>query len=266
MTKQAIQRLMRIDFRMFEKLEINKLGIYVKFDESNLLRGHAMIVGPPETPYEDTLMFFRIEIPTDYPWNPPHITYVSTSKLRIHPNLYVGRSHHNYQGKVCLSVINTWSGPKWSSVMSVASVLISLQSLLDAHPLRNEPGYEKVEGDRDQVYNMMVEHDMIQSYMRHKDAIRRSPQGAEAVAEAEAVEGAGTGLAEGDSEVEDSVYPYTLFREIMESHFTDSGPRVLTRLETLCSQYPKKLACEIGVYRIKDTIDFPRLRDRWNSL
>ena len=100
--------------------------------------------------------------------------------------------------------------------------------------------------------------------MRHKDAIRRSPQGAAAVAEAaaEAEEGAGTGLAEGDSEV----YPYTLFREIMESHFTDSGPRVLTRLETLCSQYPKKLACEIGVYRIKETIDFPRLRDRWNSL
>ena len=85
--------------------------------------------------------------------------YYSYSKIRIHPNLYVGKSCDNFEGKVCLSIINTWSGPKWTTIMHIGSVLLSLLSLLDENPLRNEPGYENIKGKYNDTYNMIVEYD-----------------------------------------------------------------------------------------------------------
>ena len=45
-------------------------------------------------------------------------------------------------GKVCLSILHTWQGPKWASTMKISTVLVILQSLMDQDPLRHEPGYE----------------------------------------------------------------------------------------------------------------------------
>ena len=44
-------------------------------------------------------------------------------------------------GKVCLSILGTWSGPQWTTIMDISSILISIQSLLDMNPLDHEPGY-----------------------------------------------------------------------------------------------------------------------------
>ena len=46
-------------------------------------------------------------------------------------------------GKVCLSILGTWSGPKWTSIMDITTVLLTLQSLLDENPLHHEPGQRK---------------------------------------------------------------------------------------------------------------------------
>ena len=67
---------------------------------------------------------------------PPILTYKSQNKVRIHPNIYVN-------GKVCLSILGTWSGPSWTHTMDITTVLLTIQSLLDNNPLANEPGYEK---------------------------------------------------------------------------------------------------------------------------
>ena len=42
------------------------------------------------------------------------------------------------------SCYSTWSGPGWSPVLSLTSVLVSIQSLLNEKPYCNEPGYEQV--------------------------------------------------------------------------------------------------------------------------
>jgi hypothetical protein len=55
---------------------------------------------------------------------------------RFNPNLYKC-------GKVCVSILNTWSGDKWSSCQTINSVLITLCSLLNEAPLENEPGHTK---------------------------------------------------------------------------------------------------------------------------
>ncbi|XP_029667356.1 baculoviral IAP repeat-containing protein 6-like [Formica exsecta] len=64
--------------------------------------------------------------------------------VRFNPNLY-------NDGKVCLSVLNTWHGrpeEKWNAhTSSFLQVLVSIQSLiLVSEPYFNEPGYERSRG------------------------------------------------------------------------------------------------------------------------
>ena len=47
-------------------------------------------------------------------------------------------------GKVCLSLLGTWSGPAWSPALRLSSILLSIQSLMSEQPLKNEPGFESV--------------------------------------------------------------------------------------------------------------------------
>lgn len=82
--------------------------------------------------------------------------YYHSGGLRINPNLYV-------DGKVCLSLLNTWTGrgnEVWDpSSSSILQVLVSLQGLvLNDKPYFNEAGYDKqigtVEGEKNAIpYN-----------------------------------------------------------------------------------------------------------------
>ena len=46
-----------------------------------------------------------------------------------------------------ISILNTWSGDKWSSCQTINSVLLTLCSLLNDSPLENEPGQSKSSSD-----------------------------------------------------------------------------------------------------------------------
>jgi hypothetical protein len=77
-------------------------------------------------------------------------------RTRMHPNLYVA-------GKVCLSILGTYSGPSWSANMTLETILLNLQSLLDENPLANEPAFTdgKLSDPRHKGYAEAVEHQMI---------------------------------------------------------------------------------------------------------
>jgi ubiquitin-protein ligase len=111
-------------------------GIYLSIDKKNLMKQHALIIGPKDTPYFGGFFFFEIIYPENYPTNSPQVTLLTIEKnVRFNPNLYEC-------GKVCLSILGTWSGPSWSSVMNIRLVLQSIQSLLCSFPIQNEPGFE----------------------------------------------------------------------------------------------------------------------------
>ncbi|KAI7732989.1 hypothetical protein M8C21_024980 [Ambrosia artemisiifolia] len=117
--------------------------IFVRVYESRMDLLRAVILGAEGTPYHDGLFFFDVCFPKTYPYDPPQVHYHSGG-LRINPNLY-----HN--GKVCLSLLNTWVGSKnekWTpGVSTVFQVLLSIQGLiLNAKPYFNEPGYERSSG------------------------------------------------------------------------------------------------------------------------
>ena len=74
--------------------------------ESRLDLLRVLIVGPADTPYADVTFMFDIQLPAAYPDEPPKVHFHSTSSERLNPNLYE-------DGKVCLSLLGTWSGPGW---------------------------------------------------------------------------------------------------------------------------------------------------------
>ncbi|MDP2438979.1 MAG: ubiquitin-conjugating enzyme E2, partial [archaeon] len=107
----------------------------------DLLR--AMIVGPPDSFYQDFLFFFDIHLPPTYPQDPPAVFFISRVSERVHPHLYA-------QGKVCLSLLGTWTAhsacERWIPYRSsLNQVLLSIQGLLLStnKPYFLEPGFEK---------------------------------------------------------------------------------------------------------------------------
>ncbi|CAN0854460.1 Putative ubiquitin-conjugating enzyme E2 38 [Linum grandiflorum] len=111
-------------------------SIFVRVYENQIDILRAAIIGAAGTPYHDGLYFFDIAFPTNYPQSPPKVTYRSFG-LRINPNLYPS-------GRVCLSLINTWSGKgveNWNPEKStILQVLVSIQGLvLNEKPYFNEP-------------------------------------------------------------------------------------------------------------------------------
>jgi ubiquitin-conjugating enzyme E2 O len=113
--------------------------IYVRVYETRIDLLRSVIVGPAGTPYHDGLFVFDVLFPPTYPDVPPMVYYYSGG-LRLNPNLYDC-------GKVCLSLLNTWSGDKSEMWMPKTStmlqVLVSIQALiLVPRPFFNEPGYE----------------------------------------------------------------------------------------------------------------------------
>ena len=137
---KAIKRIVNKDIKSIEHNKLNEAGIFIEFDEQNMLSARAMIIGPKDSIYEGGFLFFYINFPKNYPYSPPDVAYVPVNNIRIHPNLYVGHHKSGY-GKVCLSILGTWNGPQWTTIMDISTVLLSIQSILDKYPLLNEPGY-----------------------------------------------------------------------------------------------------------------------------
>lgn len=118
-------------------------SIFVRYDENNIQLLQVLIIGPQGTPYENGCFIFDIYIPNSYPDVPPKVNLQTTGygKVRFNPNLY-------NCGKVCLSLLGTWSGSqqeKWNRETStLLQVLVSIQSLIFVDdPYYNEPGYER---------------------------------------------------------------------------------------------------------------------------
>ena len=116
-------------------------GIHYIHDETNMLQGYGLIIGPPDTPYEGGYYLFLFEFPSNYPYSPPKLKYFTNDgHTRMHPNLYK-------QGKVCLSILNTWNGESWTGCQTISSVLLTIRSIMTTNPLLHEPGIEKSHRD-----------------------------------------------------------------------------------------------------------------------
>ena len=134
MTKTSRRRLQK-DIIEIIKHPLNEHGIYYAHDEQNMLKGYAIIFGPSDTIYRYGSYCFEFKFSTNYPFSPPKVKYMTNDgETRFHPNLY-------RNGKVCISILNTWKGEQWTSCQTIKSILLMLVTLLHNKPLLNEPGF-----------------------------------------------------------------------------------------------------------------------------
>jgi ubiquitin-protein ligase len=149
-TNASMKRLFK-DIKNIYTDTLEESGIYYKHDQNDTMTGYALIIGPSDTVYENGYYFYKFEFPDDYPASPPKVLYYTNDGVvRFHPNFY-------RNGKVCLSVLNTWKGEGWTSCQTIKSILLILCSLLSNDPLLNEPGITAKHRDFN-AYNNIIQY------------------------------------------------------------------------------------------------------------
>jgi ubiquitin-protein ligase len=216
---------------------LEQSGIYFYYDESNISILYAMIIGPKDTPYENGFYFFKFEYPDNYPMQPPIAKYCTQGTLpnssdnkfcniRFNPNLYIC-------GKVCLSMLNTWSGPGWVPTNTITNVLVALQALvLNEQPLVNEPGFEN------QTLEVLNKYRNIIAYSNIKigviEMLKKQPKG------------------------------FEIFKPTMERIFLKNIDWYKTNILFFNSEQYKKL--DAGVYSMKVDTNAKKVEDELNEL
>lgn len=149
-SKDAVKRLLK-DIQQIIKNPLHDQGIYYKHSETNMMEGWALITGPKDSLYCNGYYFFKFTFPPDYPHSPPALQYFTNDgTTRFHPNFYK-------TGKVCIDILNTWHGEKWSGCQTISSVLLTLISVMDNEPILNEPGITRTSKDF-KNYHSLIEY------------------------------------------------------------------------------------------------------------
>ena len=221
----ALKRILNKDMKAIKETDLNSLGIYIEFNEENMFEAKAMIVAPEDSLYFGGYLLFKMVFPKNYPFAPPQVTYISRNRVRIHPNLYVG-------GKVCLSILGTWNGPKWTTVMDITTILLSIQSLLDNNPLHHEPGQEKNVSNTNNLYNQAIEYESLHSLL-FKNLL-------------------------------DIPHGYECFQPIMKQTFITNHKKIEGKLKKHITEKPHQL--HVPFYRVDTYVDYPTLYGLFTSL
>lgn len=154
-TKDSAKRLL-YDVKDIMLNPLADHGIYYIHDEEDILKGYALIIGPSDCIYSYGNFFFEFTFPTNYPQSPPTLTYLTNDgHTRFHPNLY-------RNGKVCLSILNTWKGEQWTSCQTIRSVLMTLITLFHNKSFLNEPGITEKNEEFDN-YHKIIEYKVIET-------------------------------------------------------------------------------------------------------
>jgi ubiquitin-protein ligase len=218
---ETVKRLLK-DVRQLIRHPLTDNGIYYSHDDSDMTKGYAMIVGPSDTPYFGGYYFFKFDYPIDYPFTPPKVTYMTNDgSTRFNPNLYKC-------GKVCVSILNTWSGDKWSSCQTINSVLLTLCSLLNDAPLENEPGHGK--SSRDFIpYQKSIEFKNIDFAICELFLKQRIPE------------------------------PFQMFYPFIKEHFINNYDKLLTFIQ---SKTGEKSTQQVSIYSMTTIIDYSSLENK----
>ncbi len=168
---KSIMRIMSEFSSLKKDLPINwDSSIIMRISQKHTNLISFIIVGPKDTPYHNGLFEFHAYFPDGYPSVVPKVLINTTDndRVRFNPNLYSN-------GKVCLSLLGTWSGEKGESwipeISTFFQILISIQSLiLVEEPYFNEPGYERsmntIEGKKQSsLYNDNIRYETVRVAM-----------------------------------------------------------------------------------------------------
>ncbi|CAD8079957.1 unnamed protein product [Paramecium primaurelia] len=127
-------------FKLWQFSDI-KIGLIDQKDIKNLW---ASIEGPQETPYQDGLFNLSFQYPYEYPFKAPKIMFKTPI---YHPNI-------NQLGEISLDILFE----NWNPALSISTILLSIQSILDSPFLDNpiEPEIAWIYQNDRSLYNKTV--------------------------------------------------------------------------------------------------------------
>jgi len=226
-TQSLVKRLVK-DVKDIIKKPLLDNGIIYSHSEDNLLKGYAIIFGPKDTIYEDGVYFFEFDFPKTYPFSPPKLTYLTNNgKTRFNPNLY-------RNGKVCVSILNTWRGPGWTSCMTIRTVLITLVSLFHNKPLLNEPGITE-KHHAFNSYNKIIQYRNLDTAILNVLIKKLLPNN------------------------------FKSFWSLIKRHFERNKTNILKKIDLLIIEEPKVKEYKAGIYGMVCTIDYTYLKKQINK-
>jgi ubiquitin-protein ligase len=183
--QKVVMRILSEISSLKSSLPLNwESSIWVRISKNKCNFISFLISGPKDTPYENGLFEFHAYFNNNYPTNNPNVLLHTTNNntFRFNPNLYEN-------GKVCLSLLGTWSGsdgenwnPKTSTFLQI---IVSIQSLIfNENPYFNEPGYEKninndIGKQKSKLYNENIHPNTIEIAMIN--IIKNPPEGFEEI-------------------------------------------------------------------------------------
>eukprot|EP00483_Globobulimina_turgida_P000904 UN00905 len=185
--------------------------MFVRFDENNPRFLQAMLTGIEDTPYANGLFLFDIYLPDDYPNKPLNIKHVTRGAAACRANNGPGGfspNLHQGSGKVCLSLLGTWSGPGWTAGQSnVYQVLSTILFMIFGanHPYYMEPshgGWEGTVAGRTQHERRVIDYDEEVMYHNAKSAI-----------------------------LDILKKPYVGFEDVIKTHFKIKAPFIIRTIE-----------------------------------
>lgn len=155
------------NIRLMKELKVIKESneMYIDIKEDNMKQFKIFFFGPKDSVFHNGIFLFQFDIPDNYPFEVPKVTFVTGGIVngRMHPNLYK-------EGKVCLSILNTWGSKEWSPLLTIEKVILTIKGILDNNPLSHEPGYES---KNDPYYNIYSSYYSLKSinnvYSYYKD-------------------------------------------------------------------------------------------------
>ena len=192
----TIKRISK-DVKNIIRNPLTENGIHYIHNMDNILKGYALIIGPSDTPYENGFYFFEFNYPCDYPHTPPSVTFLSNGdNIRFNPNLY-------RNGKVCISILNTWRGEQWTSCQTISTILLTICTILNEKPLLNEPGILKTDSQIE-PYNIIVGFKNIKVCIL--DIIEK---------------------------IQKNIQPFHLFKEICYQHFRNNKINIINNITSV---------------------------------
>ena len=101
---KAIKRVVNKDIKSIEHNKLNDQGIYIEFDEQDMLSARAMIIGPKDSIYEGGFLFFYIKFPKNYPYllQTLHTFHQIILEFIL---IFIQVDINLDYGKVCLSIL-----------------------------------------------------------------------------------------------------------------------------------------------------------------
>jgi ubiquitin-conjugating enzyme E2 Z len=253
-SKDAMRRIIS-DIKEIRKNPLTSHGIYYEHDETDMLKGRALIIGPADTPYADGFYLFKFQFPANYPHVPPKVEFCTNDGYtRFNPNLY-------RTGKVCLSILNTWKGEAWSGCQTISSVLLAMCTILNNEPLLNEPGVCKTHRDFE-AYNAIIQYKNIEVAIFGMLASVAGPASVLTNVSAASVTGPATVSEANPTVSEANVSEFAIFGDYMREHFQKNKEKIRQRIIDIIKNGGEQLY-SIDVYKMVVQTNYSELLERF---